>query len=390
MRFLLKKVTGIILLACFTISVNAQTDSLENYVNRLKHSSATGGKETAFLSIGSDFMYAQEYFESGNFSSAEYSFMTIVRKEKDHPYANYQLAISLLKQNDPNKTKLAQDYLAKAFSKVPALKDRYKKDFPAANDDIAGSAGSDSPINNNVEATPVEATKADGLDAYIERIKFSRSNSGAATSMLSAGLDAFYGIEYFENGEFGSAETSFSLSLAKDGANPYVNYLKAVSLAAQGKIAESKAFLAKAVAADATLNDRFKNDTARATEKWNKKQEAKTVKSSPSKPVKYGGSLLFGNYTCHVSVWNGPNVSPAYRYDYKGYFALKKDGSYRWLDDGATGKFSYNSATGELTWLSGYFKGFQPKITQYQTGTKTAQITISFSDSYRWECGCNK
>jgi hypothetical protein len=84
------------------------------------------------------------------------------------------------------------------------------------------------------------------------------------------------------------------------------------------------------------------------------------------------------------------NVSPAYRYDYKGYFALKKDGSYRWLDDGVTGKFSYNETTEELKWLSGYFKGFTPKITQYQTGEKTAQITISFSDSYRWECGCNK
>jgi hypothetical protein len=100
--------------------------------------------------------------------------------------------------------------------------------------------------------------------------------------------------------------------------------------------------------------------------------------------------LLYGNYTCHVSVWNGPNVSPAYRFDYKGYFALKKEGSYRWLDDGATGKFTYNATTGELKWLSGYFKGFKPQITRYQTGDKTAQITITFSDTYRWECGCDK
>jgi hypothetical protein len=169
-----------------------------------------------------------------------------------------------------------------------------------------------------------------------------------------------------------------------------VNYLKAVSLAAQGKTDEAGTFLAKAVAGDASLTNRFKEDAATAAKKWDQQKEEKTVKSSPSKPVKYGGKLFFGNYTCHVSVWNGPNVSPAYRYDYKGYFALKRDGSYRWLDDGATGKFSYNESTGELRWLSGYFKGFQPEITQYQTGEKTAQITISFSDSYRWECGCDK
>ncbi|HJY23641.1 MAG TPA: hypothetical protein VJ279_12185, partial [Hanamia sp.] len=145
-----------------------------------------------------------------------------------------------------------------------------------------------------------------------------------------------------------------------------------------------------ATAGDASLSDRFAKDATTATKKWEKQQAANTIKSSPSKPVKYGGNLLYGNYTCHVSVWNGPNVSPAYRYDYKGYFALKKDGSYRWLDDGATGKYTYDAATGELKWLSGHFKGYKPKITQYQPGNKTAQITITFSDNNRWECGCDR
>ena len=389
MSALFQRVTLILVLICSVISVNAQTDSLENYVNRLKRSSATGGSETAFLSIGSDFMYAQEYFESGNYSSAAYSFMAIVNKDKDHPYANYQLAISLLKQNDPNKTEQAKEYLERAFSKVPSLRNRYKKDMPAAKDiDTAGKTDSDKHFDKGTEKTA--ATKAAGLDAYIREIKASRSTGGAATAMLTPGLDAFYGIEYFEAEEFGSAEMSFSLSLAKDAANPYVNYLKAVSLAAQGKMEAAKSFLAKAAAGDASLSDRYKEDVATATEKWKKKQEAKIVKSTPAKPVKYGGPLLYGNYTCHVSVWNGPNASPAYRFDYKGYFALKKDGSYRWLDDGATGKFSYNAATGELKWLSGYFKGYKPQVTKYQTGEKTAQITITFSENYRWECGCDR
>ncbi len=253
-----------------------------------------------------------------------------------------------------------------------------------------GTAPSKEPDLNTAPDEKPAAGEKTGLDTYIEQIKYSHNTSGAATGMFTPGLDAFYGIEYFENGEFSSAETSFSLSLSKDQDNPYVNYLKAVSMAAQGKANEAKTFLVKAAAADASLNNRFIEDAASAAEKWKKQQEVKTIKPAPSQPAKYGGKLVFGNYTCHVSVWNGPNVSPAYRFDYKGYFALKKDGSYRWLDDGATGKFSYNAVTGQLNWLSGYFKGLKPIITRYQSGDKTAQITISFSDNYRWECGCNK
>jgi tetratricopeptide (TPR) repeat protein len=391
MNFIFQKIIIATLLLFLVFFVNAQTDILDNYINRLRLSQASGGSETAFLSTGSDFLYGQDYFDAGNYSSAAGYFQGIIRKEKDHPYANYQLAVSLLKQNDAEKAKLAQIHLASAFKALPALKERYQKDMPEAtaapNKPISNTSGK--PKNNGVPPkTPTVEKK--GLDSYIEKIKHSRSTGGAATAMLTPGLDAFYGIEYFEKGEFRSAETNFGLSLANDATNPYVNYLQAVSLAAQGKTNEAKPFLAKATAGDASLANRFAKDAATAAKKWDKQKTANAIKSSPSKPVKYGGSLLFGNYTCHVSVWNGPNVSPDYRYDYKGYFALKKDGSYRWLDDGATGKYTYDAATGELKWLSGHFKGYKPKITQYQPGNKTAQITITFSDNNRWECGCDR
>jgi hypothetical protein len=369
----------------------AQTDGLEDYVNKLKHSKATGGSETAFLSIGSDFLYAQEYFESGNFSSAEYSFMAIVGKDKDHPYANYQLAISLLKQNDPYKSKQAQEYLEKAFSKMPSLKDQYKKDVPAAGNSNADSkAPPNTPINKNTGTGQTAAPKVAGLDAYIERIKYSRATGGKETEMLSAGLEAFYGIEYFEANDFRSAETGFSLSLAKEPGNPYVNYLKAVSLSAQGKNNEAKSFLAKAVSGDKSLEERFKKDAAGAAGAWKKSQQAKEVKPQPAANIKYGGKLVYGNYTCHQSVWNGPNASPAYSFKYHGYFQLRKDGTYRWLDNGATGRYRYDEKTGEITWLSGYFKTAPPKKSQYRADAKVPQVTVSFSDTYRWECGCKK
>jgi tetratricopeptide (TPR) repeat protein len=384
MPLLYQKLPLILLLAGSALFVNAQSDSLDNYIKRLRLSQASGGSETAFMSTGSDFLYGQDYFDAGNYSSAAYYFQAIVRKEKDHPYANYQLAIALWKQNDPEKAKLAQIALANSFKAMPALKERYEKDMPGK------TAAAEEPKPDVPPAQKPAISGNKGLDAYIGSIKYSRSTGGAATVMLSAGLDAFYGIEYFEKAGYRSAETHFTLSLSKDPANPYVNYLKAVSMAAQGKTNEAKPFLAKAIAGDASLENRFTAEAAVATEKWNLQKEANQITTTPSHPVKYGGPLVYGNYTCHVSVWNGPNVSPAYRFDYKGYFALKKDGSYRWLDDGATGKFTYNATTGEVDWLSGYFKGFKPKITQYQPGDKTAQITIIFSDSYRWECGCDK
>lgn len=380
----MKVVFGLVILFS-TLQLQAQNDSLDNYVQRLKLSKAAGGSETAFMSIGSDFLYAQEYFEAGNFSSAAYSFEAILRKEKDHPYATYQLAVALLKQKDPYKTQYANTLLANAFKLQPNLRQRYDKEFSQEkNGQGKITPVANQPTNQQTQA-PADAT---GLDEFIQQIKYARSTGGVLTAMLSAGLDAFYGIEYYEVGDYRSAETNFGLSLAKDPANPFVNYLQAVSLAAQGKSNEAKPFFEKAVAAVPALQQRFNQDVSTANKIWKEKEDAKVIKTSPAAPVKYGGKLVYGNYTCHVSVWNGPNISPAYRQDYKGYFALKKDGTYRWLDDGVTGRFSYDAKTGTVTWLSGEFKTSLKKIGKFKTDGKYATITIEMAENYKWNCGC--
>ncbi|WP_423148777.1 tetratricopeptide repeat protein [Rubrolithibacter danxiaensis] len=383
-------ITGSFFLLLFTTAtLNAQTDSLDNYVKRLKLSKVKGGSETAFLSIGSDFLYGQEYFEAGNYSSAAGYFEGILRKEKDHPYANYQLAISLLKQHDTYKARQAEPYLENAFRLIPSLRKRYSKDIPA---NVEPAQKNPPAVNTTATAgnsLAVQQKQGHSLDEYIDKIKYSRSTGGAETYMNSPGLDAFYGIEYYENGDYGTAATSFSRSLAKDNSNPYVNYMNAIALAAQGKNNEAKTFLAKATSGDKTLQQRFAKEAPLANARWKKLQESRTVKTIPVKKAAYGGALVYGNYTCHLSIWNGPNASPAYRYEYKGYFALKKDGTYRWLDNGETGKYNYDAATGTITWLSGYFKGQALKLSVYQPGTTVSQITVNFSDSYRWECGCN-
>ncbi|WP_210489214.1 hypothetical protein [Rufibacter aurantiacus] len=381
---------GFLLLFAPLLYAQSSQDDLDAYVKRLKDSYATGGSETAFMSVGSDFLYAQGYFEAKNYSSAADGFMRIVGANKDHVFANYQLAIALIRQNDPYKTRQAEQYLDHAFKLNPSLKERYAKDVPVQQTSSAGQTEKTEP--KSTENSKFEPTKAApiGLEAYIDKLKYSFATGGKETQMLSAGQEAMAGIQYYEKGEYGSAETRFNLSLTVDAENPYVNYLKAVSMAAQGKEGAAKPFLQKAVAGDASLQQRYAGDLTSAKAAWSKFNAFKEVKTTPTAKITYGGPLQYGNYTCHQSVWNGPNASPAYRFDYKGYFALKKDGTYRWLDNGGTGKYRYNPKTGAITWLSGPMKNNAPTSSRYQPGTKVAQVTVEFSKDYRWECGCNK
>lgn len=363
-----------------SVTLFSQTpkDDLDKYVERLRSSKASGGSETAYLSAGSDFLYAQDYFEAKNYYFAANSYRDVVNKEKDNPYANYLLAISLIRQNDKYKTIQAQEYLQKAFNLKPTLKERYNIDVPAK----------ENPTLNNVVQTTIN--NAEGLEGYIDKLKYSRTTGGAATSMGTAGLEALYGVDYYENGKYRSAELSFDLSLAKDPENIYVNYLKAVCMVALGRKTEAQPYFTKALAGDPTLKNRYNKDIASAITKENKSEESKNIKSTAVAKVVNGGQLIYGDYTCTQTVWNGPGRSPAYRFPYKGYFALKADGTYRWLDNGGSGKYKYDPDTGNITWLSGEFKNSAAKSSKYQISGQTAQITVNYSDSYRWECSCKK
>jgi tetratricopeptide (TPR) repeat protein len=370
------------LLVLFLFTASSQIfsqDDLDNYIKKLRQSEATGGKETAFLSAGSSFLYGQGYFESKQFDLAAMYFIQALDKEADNPYFNYQLAISLLKQNNEHKALQAQPYLQKAFELNPNLKTRYESDVP-------GKTDKSSKKNTT---TNVEEKKPIGLKGYLEELKNSRATGGKKTVMNSAGRDVLYGYEYYENGEFVSAATNFRLAVSKDEQDIYANYLLGVSLAAQGKSNEAAPYLTKAFAGDAGLKDRFANDTEITSTLFKKKEAAKKPVTTPATKPVYGGALVFGNYVCSETVWNGPNQSPAYRHEPKGYFQLRSNGTYRWLDDGAVGKYSYDSKTGAIKFLSGYLAPIA-KSSKFQPGKTVAQITVSFSESYKWECGCNK
>lgn len=356
-------------------------DDLENYINRLKQSQASGGSETAFLSAGSSFLYGQGYFEKKQYDLAAMYFKEALGKEPNNAFFNYQMAIALIRQKDKYKTEEAQSFLQKAFELNQNLKTTYNKEQAATNiSEVANTQ------NNKEKNAPV---KREGLEAYLEALKYSRANGDSKTAMNAPGRDVMYGYEYYEQGEFASAATNFRYAVSKDADDIYANYLLGVSLTAQGKSSEATQFLAKAFAGDKGLRDRFEKDAANSSAIFKKKEAAKIPVTTPAPKRITGGALVYGDYNCSETVWNGPNQSPAYRYISKGYFQLKDDGTYRWLDNGVTGKYTYDAKTGSIKFLSGHLAP-TVKTAQFQPGEKVAQITLNFSESYRWECGCNK
>lgn len=380
---------ALLMLPCLLFAKNAisqDNDDLTNYIKRLRADYAGPRNETGFLSAGSAFLYAQDYFDAKNYSAASNYFAEVLQKEKDNPYANYQLAISLIRQKNESQKQKAEEYLEHAFRLNSNLKERYKTDV-AANDIPANNLTGDKTIQKNKEQ---QSTNTGGLQNYISRLKKSRAEGGGETAMNTSGQRALYGIEYYEANEYMSAETDLILALARDPDNPYINYLLAVSTAAQGKKEDAKNYLQKAIKGDPSVAVSYNNDVARATAKWKALVEKRKIKPAPVAQTTPGGGLILSNYTCNQTIWNGPNVSPAYRYQYKGYIILKAGGTYSWVGNGESGRYSYDPKTGNITWLSGYFKTVQAKNTQYQLNKETTQITINFSDSYRWECGCNK
>ncbi|GAB3857214.1 hypothetical protein GCM10028822_30550 [Hymenobacter terrigena] len=357
---------------------------MDQYIARLRQSKAEGGSETAFMSSGNYFLYGQDYLDSKNYSAAADYFEDAIRVAPTNAFALYQEAICLIRQNEPGKAQKAQEYFQKAFALNSGLQQQHAKDVP-------GSTPTPNPVTTApAQPAPVAvAPAATGLDGYIQQLKHSRAVGGQETVMNSAGHDALAGIEYYELNKFGGAETELRLALTREANNPYVNYLLAVSLAAQNKSTEANTYLAKAVAGDASLSIRFQKDAPSAKAAWEKSQPKETPPAAPI-PTKAGGTLLFGNYTCTVTVYNGPNASPAFRNDYRGYFLLRPNGTYRWLDNGGEGRYSYNPATGLITWLSGRFEANQGQTIYKVLPSGNGQATVNLVDNLRWECGCKK
>jgi Tfp pilus assembly protein PilF len=248
--------------------------------------------------------------------------------------------------------------------------------------------------------------QTDPLDKYIAHIKQAYEKRSSETSMGTVGYEMVYGLEYFDAKSYDYASWRFEAIIRMDAAHPYAHYLLGLCQLAMGMEAKGKESLNKAVEILPELKTRLESDLARYTKKPEPKTAAKpatpketTVTKKETTPVKKvnkpasektGGPLVFGNYTCDYMQYQGAGALVAYKPVYKGYFKLNANGTYRWLDNGETGRYKYDAATGKITWLSGYLAKSKPVSSVYKPGEKVASIRIEMVKDYTWGCGCNK
>lgn len=243
----------------------------------------------------------------------------------------------------------------------------------------------------------------DSLSKYISRIKKAYELRTAETSMGTVGYEMIYGIESFEAKRYDYASWNFATATRMDAAHPYAHYLLGLSLLAQGKDAEGKAALDKAIGLLPPLKDRLAADIALHAKKPEPKIAVKSPEKKAAAPVatkpvkqpakpaeKIGGPLFFGSYACDYMQYQGAGAAVAYKAVPKGSFKINKDGTYRWLDNGTTGKYKYDAKTGKITWLTGFFASSKPVSTIFRPGEKVASIRIEMRENYTWGCGCNK
>ena len=384
------RISALTLLSASAFSQQAN-DPVTEYYNKLKDSKAKGGPETAFMSVGSDMLYALEYFEAQNYSSAAYSFNAILRKEPENPYANYLYGVSLIKTGNERE---ALPYIEKSVKLLPSLSEPAKTYLNKAT--VAAKA----PVKETATAVdqPAPNKGPDPISSYYERLKASKLKGDAETAFLSTGSDMLDAFEYFEAKKFDYASWRFDAILKKEPENPYANFLYGVSLAELGKGFDAKPFIEKAARLMPSLKDLAKAQIVKIeTQQAKQKQDLAEGKvaadkaAKPSTDPKAGGKLVLGSYVCDYQQYQGNNgFGAAYKTVYQGYFLLKSDGTYRWLDNGGTGKYRYDAKTGKITWLSGHMKTIAPLSTTFTDGQKVASIKVKFSDNYTWGCGCNK
>jgi hypothetical protein len=108
---------------------------------------------------------------------------------------------------------------------------------------------------------------------------------------------------------------------------------------------------------------------------------------APAEAPAAPGALVYGAYACAFEYWSGPPAARQRQREEKGSLLLRPDGTYRHYDNGATGRYRYDAATGALTWLSGPLAALRPERTTFRRNRATAQIDIRQRGDYEWSCG---
>jgi hypothetical protein len=100
-------------------------------------------------------------------------------------------------------------------------------------------------------------------------------------------------------------------------------------------------------------------------------------------------ALVLGTYACDADYWAGPPSARQRVPNPKGALLLRADGTYRYLDNGANGRYEYAPSTGAIRWVSGPLAAMRPERATFRRNVRTAQIDITQRGDHAWSCGIN-
>ncbi|RTQ52545.1 hypothetical protein EJV47_05915 [Hymenobacter gummosus] len=131
---------------------------------------------------------------------------------------------------------------------------------------------------------------------------------------------------------------------------------------------------------------------ARAAAALQARTEAAKAGSFGAAPVA-NAQLAYGDYLCTLNAFDA--ASRRMNFIPKGTIQLNANGTYRYLDGGGVvGRYTYDTATRQISWITGYFAEHGPPKTTFTTTDKATQLDIEFGaaggSTQTWSCGCNK
>ncbi|TLM96588.1 hypothetical protein [Hymenobacter jeollabukensis] len=100
--------------------------------------------------------------------------------------------------------------------------------------------------------------------------------------------------------------------------------------------------------------------------------------------------LIYGDYSC---IQNALDATKRMQFIPRGVIQLNNNGTYRYLDGNTTGRYTYDAATRQITWLTGYFAEHAPAKTTFSIADKAGQLDIELrtgTGTQNWSCGCAK
>jgi hypothetical protein len=220
-------------------------------------------------------------------------------------------------------------------------------------------------------------------------------------SFLSPGNSIEYGLGYLKKNKFTESLWYFEEVIKKDDSHAYAHLFAGLANTGLGQFAAAAANFSKLDGISASLQEEAKALLAKTRQEAAVKAALKAPQTTraPAKPpakgspkpettkpaeepaaageTKKGGSLVYGDYVFTLDYWDVSQRRMVHQQ--KGFFTLNANGTYRYM--GTTGKYSYNAATGVITWQSGTFRNMGTNTTTFRRNKTTCEIDFTYNTS---------